>query len=68
MLAIPIIFAVVASGEVRPFVGMEMPFFQCIATSQTMMADFQKKYGYRIKGLTCAEPRRVKAILGRNIA
>ena len=67
MLAIPIIFALVG-GEVRPYVGLEQPYFQCISTSQMQMADFQKKFGYKPIQLTCAEPRRVDAILGRNQA
>lgn len=62
MYAIPIIFALVG-GEVTPFVGTEMPYFQCISTSQALMADFHKKYGYEIKGMVCAEPRRVRDLL-----
>lgn len=62
MFAIPIIFALVG-GEVKPFVGVEMLHSQCLSTSQTMMADFHKKYGYEIKGIVCAEPKRVHAIL-----
>jgi hypothetical protein len=67
--SIPIILACLSADDCRPFVGQQMLNAQCMATSQAMIADFVRQNpGYHIKGLSCVEPRRLQAYLGRSQA
>ena len=67
--SIPVILACLSGDDCRPFVGPQMLNAQCIATSQALMADFLRQNpSYRIKGLSCIEPRRLQAYLGRSQA
>ena len=67
--SIPIILACLSADDCRPFVEQQMLNAQCIATSQAMMADFlHQNPGYQIKRLSCVEPRRLQAYLGRSQA
>ena len=64
--SIPVILACLSADDCRPFAGPQMANAQCIATSQVLMADFLRQNpGYTIKGLSCVEPRRLQAVLGR---
>jgi hypothetical protein len=67
--SIPVILACLGADDCRPFVGQQMANSQCVATSQVLMAEFLRQHpGYKLKGLSCVEPRRLQTVLGRSQA
>jgi hypothetical protein len=71
MYSIAVILACLSNGECHPVVGEHMLHAQCMSTSMAMLADFHRQnpqYDPSKSRITCAEPRRVQAILGRHSA
>jgi hypothetical protein len=68
---IAVMIACSAPGKCQPMVGQHMTFMQCMSMSQVMMADFYRQFPHfdpKLGRIMCVEPRRLDAVLGRNLA
>lgn len=68
MTSILVLWVCLQSG-CHPVVGEQMLWTECMSNGIVKAADFiNKNPQYKLRKFACVEPRRVKAILGRNQA
>jgi len=69
MQSILVLWVCLSGGACHPVVGEQMQFMECMMQGQIKAADYiRQNPQYKLKRYACMEPRRVKAVLGRNQA